>query len=203
MVYKPYLGFANGLSRDEGSHLLTQVRFGVFRDLANPVSELLGVAVEGYGGLRDVQFDYGVRAFALSHLLCLGAGVDYDLRHGTPDLLLTLVAPVRRGGVFGRGSDLRLEWLPTRGGTVNLALTLPVAQRRRGRGRPRQDHVELRDPPPPAFTFRPVDSALVQALADVRETGEWVNRMMVPSLRGSPGDTAGPRAALKARLSLC
>jgi len=200
-IYKPYLGFANGLSRDQGDHLSTQVRVGVFRDITNPITELLGVAVEAYGGFRDVRADYGVRALVVSHLLCLGAGLDYDLRYGTPDLLLTFTKQVRRGGVLGRGSDIRLEWLPTRRQTVNLALTVPVAQPRRGLGRPRRDHVELRDPPPPEVTFRPGDSALVHALADVREAGEWVNHLMMPSLRGSANDARSPLGALKARLA--
>jgi len=201
-IYKPYVGFANGLSRDQGDHLSTQVRVGVFRDLMDPITELLGVAVEAYGGFRDVYADYGVRASAVSNLLCLGAGLDYDLRHGTPDLLLTFIKQVRRGGVLGRGSAIRLEWLPTRGETVNLALTVPVAQPRRGLGRPRRDHVELRIPPPPESAFRPADSALVQSLADVRQAGEWVNHLMLPSLRGSASDPASPLGALKARLAV-
>ncbi len=192
-VYKPYLGFSNGLWREGSNQLSTQFQFGVFRDITNPTIELLGIGVEGYGGFRNVHPDYGVRAMLLSPLLCVGAGLDYNLRAGRPDLLLRIVAPVRRSGIIGRGSDVRIEFLPTRSNSWNVGLTLPIAQPRRGHGRPRQDYVRLRAVRPEALAFTTPDSALAGALSQVREAGAWINRMMAPALDGV--------VALKARLA--
>src|SRR5205809_5785478 len=54
------------------------------------------------------------RSLLVSNLLRIGAGVDYDVRDGAGDLLLTFLAPVRRGGIIGGGSDLRLDRKSTR-----------------------------------------------------------------------------------------
>ncbi|MGH9892735.1 MAG: hypothetical protein ACREA0_12240, partial [bacterium] len=115
-IYKPYGAVGIGFYRNKGTHLAAQFRVGVFRDIGSPVTELIGWSLESYAGVRDVRLDYGVRAFLLSHLLGFGAGIDYRVPEGRASPLVTLAAPVRRGGIIGYGSDLRLEWLPGRGG---------------------------------------------------------------------------------------
>ena len=204
-IFKPYGGVGIGLARGTDTHLASQLRVGVFRDMGSPVTELAGWAVEAYGGVRDVRLDGGVRALLVSNLLRIGAGVDYDIRDGAGDLLLTFLAPVRRGGIIGGGSDLRLEWLPTRGGSINLALTVPLHQPHRGRTRPHLDHVVLRDVAPLPLAFARPDSSLEAALDSVRATAHWINRFVVPSLGAPGGDipraVAVAAAPLKARLA--
>ena len=204
-IYKPYVGVGIGLARGTDTHLASQLRVGVFRDLGSPVTELVGWAVEGYGGVRDVRADGGVRGLLVSNLLRIGAGVDYDVRDGAGDLLLTFLAPVRRGGIIGGGSDLRLEWLPTRGGSINLSLTVPLHQPHRGRTRPYLDHVVLRNVAPLPLAFARPDSTLRAALDSVRATAHWINRFVVPSLGAPGGDIAQSvalaAAPLKARLA--
>jgi phosphatidylserine/phosphatidylglycerophosphate/cardiolipin synthase-like enzyme len=203
-IYKPYVGVGIGLARRRDTHLASQLRFGVFRDMGSPVTELVGWAVEGYGGVRDVRADGGVRGLLVSNLLRIGAGVDYDLRDGAGDLLLTFLAPTRRSGIIGGGSDLRLEWLPTRGGSINLSLTVPLRQPHRGSTRPHRDHVVLPDVAPLPLAFGRPDSTLVAALDSVRATAHWINRFVVPSL-GAGGDirhaVAQAAAPLKTRLA--
>ncbi len=204
-IYKPYVGVGIGLARGTATHLASQIRLGVFRDMGSPITELVGWAVEGYGGVRDVRADGGVRALLVSNLLRIGAGLDYDVRDGAGDLLLTFLAPVRRGGIIGGGSDLRLEWLPTRGGSINLALTVPLHQPHRGSTRPRSDHVVLRELAPLPLAFGRPDSTLMAALDSVRTTAHWINRFVVPSLGAPGGDiprsVARAAAPLKARLA--
>src|SRR6266566_4640879 len=204
-IYKPYVGVGIGLARGTATHLASQIRLGVFRDMGSPITELVGWAVEGYGGVRDVRADGGVRMLLLSNLLRIGAGLDYDVRDGAGDLLLTFLAPVRRGGIIGGGSDLRLEWLPTRGGSINLALTVPLHQPHRGSTRPRSDHVVLRELAPLPLAFGRPDSTLMAALDSVRTTAHWINRFVVPSLGAPGGDiprsVARAAAPLKARLA--
>ncbi|MGE5743609.1 MAG: hypothetical protein ACM368_06730, partial [Gemmatimonadota bacterium] len=141
-IFKPYVGVGIGLARGDGNHLASQARLGVFRDIGNPVTELLGWDLEGYAGLRDVRFDGGARGLLLTNLFRLGAGVDYSAHDGA-DFLLAYVASGRRGGLIGRGSELRLEWLPTRHNSVNLAINVPLGQPHRGRTRPDRVYVEL------------------------------------------------------------
>ncbi|MGE5290348.1 MAG: hypothetical protein ACM3ML_24810 [Micromonosporaceae bacterium] len=190
-IYKPYVGVGIGLARGDGHHLTSQARLGVFRDIGNPITELLGWDVEGYAGLRDVHADGGVRGLLVSNLLRIGAGVDYDAHDGA-DLMLAYMAAGRRGGLFGSGSELRFEWLPTRHGSFNVALNLPLKQPHRGQTRMSRTHVVLHAERP-----RPVDppegadlTALETTLGALRESALWINRLTVPKLGSSRGDPA-------------
>lgn len=205
-IFKPYAGLGLGLSREEGrSHLSSQLYVGVFRDIGSPVTHVLGVGVEGYGALRDVRPSYGLRALLVSHLLGVGVGLDYDVRANAGALIVALAHPVRRGGIIGRGSGLRLDWVPARS-SVSLAVTLPVRQTNRGSTRPARDYVRLRDSRPRPMAFVATDPTLVDALARVRESAGWINRVTVPSLGRPGGDPRRAAAAaaepLKARLAL-
>lgn len=195
-LYRPYLGFGLGAARDAGDHLGAQLRIGVSRDIGNPITELLGWSLETYAGVRDVRADYGARAFLLSRLFGLGAGLHYSLRNDRGAPMLTVVAPIRRGGIIGFGSDLRLEWLPARGGALNLVATLPIGQPHAGRTRPTHDHVRLRMERPRPLAFVPGDSSLVDALTRVRAHAHWINRLTVPALGGLAADPG--RAAAEA-----
>ncbi len=183
-MYKPYIGLGMGLATQQATHLAGQFRVGVFRDIGSPVKEQLGWSAEYYLGVRDVRFDNGVRALLVSNAFGLGAGVDLSLRDGSTSLLVMVSSPVQRGGVFGRGGDLRFEWLPARRGAFNFAVTVPVAQPHRGKTRPLLDHVRLRDQRPRSLTFRAEDPTLLEVLERVRETAQWINRFTVPGLGG-------------------
>ncbi|HSD31865.1 MAG TPA: hypothetical protein VLB49_08145 [Gemmatimonadales bacterium] len=195
-IHKPFLGIGLGLSRNHTSHLAAQFRAGVFKDIGSPVTELAGWSVEGFAGVRDLDADYGARAFLLSHLFGLGAGVEYDVHDGRGSPLLLLVAPMRRGGLLGSGSDLRLEWLSARGPSFNVAVSFPVGQPHRGRTRPMRDFVHLTAERPRPLAFLPADSALRDALTALREHALWINRFTVPDLGGLSSDPA--RAATDA-----
>lgn len=204
-TYKPYFGIALGLSRDDGDHLASQLRAGVFRDIGNPVTELLGWSVEAYGGTRDVHADYGGRAFLLSHILGIGAGVEYSIHDGRGSPLVLIAVPGRRGGILGSGSDFRLEWLPGRNQSFNFGVTFPVGQPNRGETRPIRDYAALRAEGPRTVRYPPTDSTLREALEQVREHALWINRLTVPVLGGlsaDPGRAAAEAVApLKAYLA--
>jgi hypothetical protein len=195
-VYKPYFGLSLGLSRDDGDHLASQLRAGLFRDIGNPVTELVGWDLEAYGGTRDLHADYGARVFLLSHIVGVGAGVEYSVREGRGSPLAMIVVPGRRGGILGSGSDFRLEWLPRRRQSVNFGVTFPVGQPNRGKTRPIRDYVALRAERPRALTYRPTDSTLLDALERVREHAMWINQLTVPALGGLSADPG--RAAAEA-----
>src|SRR5512135_2871126 len=198
-IYKPYVGVGIGLSNGAGHHLASQARLGVFRDIGNPVTELLGWDLEGYAGLRDVRVDGGVRGQLLCNLLRIGAGVDYGAHDGA-DFMLSYMAIGRRGGLFGSGSELRFEWMPTRHGSFNVAVNVPLRQPHRGQTRITRTFVVLhadrpRPVAPPATADLP---ALESALRALREAALWINRLTVPDLGVSRSDPAeGATAAAR------
>jgi phosphatidylserine/phosphatidylglycerophosphate/cardiolipin synthase-like enzyme len=203
-IYKSYVGVGIGLSHTRGYHLASQARLGVFRDIGNPITETLGWDLEGYAGLRDVHADGGARGLLICNLFRVGAGVDYNLRDGA-DLMLAYAASGRRGGLIGGGSELRLEWLPTRGNSFNVAINVPLHQPHRGRTRVDRTHVVLRAERPRPVTVPSDQPALEPVLDTLRETAMWINRVTVPKLgaaRGDPAEAAAVAAgSLKPRLA--
>ncbi|HWA56415.1 MAG TPA: hypothetical protein VG692_04125, partial [Gemmatimonadales bacterium] len=181
-VYKPYvtLGVGAGL---RGEHELeAQGGLGVYRDLGNPVTELGGVSLEAYARTIDSHVDGGLRGLVLSHFFRLGGGIDLPAATLKPAFVLTFVAPVRRGGIVGNGSDLRLQWTPARGQLLSLNLTIPFRQPNLGRTRPRRSRVELREDIPRPLPFHAADSVLESELAEMRRAAAWVNRYSVPDI---------------------
>jgi len=111
---------------------------GVRRDVTNPVLGLFGVTAEGYGTVGGDFRGGGARLFADSPLFGFGAGIDWNEPAGRVDLLLSYQTAVRRGGILGRGTMLRLDWLPTRDQTLGLGVRVPMLQPLAGRTRPRE-----------------------------------------------------------------
>jgi hypothetical protein len=177
-----YVALALDLDRRASGFLNTQLRLGVNRPLGSPVTHLLSVAAEAYGGVRDGDGTAGVRAFALTQLFGFGVGLDVNAVDERADPFVTLVAPVRRGGVAGRGSDLRLDIYPWRSGALSLSMTGPLRPGPRGRTRPKRDHVQLHHavPRPLGHTATP---ELAASLSRVSDGAYWVSRLMLPPLR--------------------
>lgn len=117
---------------------------GAHRFLSNPVTGLYGVTGEGFvtgGGVGGL--DGGARLLAASRALALGAGVDWRAREGNAVFVLSYQSAIRRGGLVGRGTMLRLDWLPARGQTIAAGLHVPIRQPFAGRTRPRHTAVGL------------------------------------------------------------
>jgi hypothetical protein len=78
----------------------------------------------------------GVRALAELRGLFLKAGVDYDFQRDDASFILSLTVPLRRGGILGHGTHLRVDWLPGRGNSWNFGLQVPL-EPHMGQTRPR------------------------------------------------------------------
>lgn len=183
-IYKPYVGVAIGFNREDGTHLTSQFRLGVHRNVLNPVLELLGWNVEYYAGLRDDRFDQGGRAMISSRILGIGVGVDYSLLSRDANAVLAYSTPIRRGGILGRGSQVRAEWMPTHRGGVNFAFTVPLHQPNMGFTRPTRDYVGVLEETPLPLNPQPLNGELLQTLGRMRDAGLWLNRLSVPYLGG-------------------
>jgi hypothetical protein len=119
---------------------------GVARPMLNPVSGLLTLAGEAYAAPGGAFDGGGARLLARVPVFGLGVGADWNAgrgRGGRVDALLTFQTAVRRGGILGRGSMLRLDWLPTRGRTFGVGVSLPLLQPLAGQTRPNGTDVRM------------------------------------------------------------
>jgi hypothetical protein len=161
--WQPY---AAGLgSRDRDGGTAANLIAGVHHPLTNPVTGLVGLSAEMYGTAGAAFPGAGARVLTSSPVLALGAGADWNAGHGRVDFLLSYRTAVRRGGLLGAGTMVRLDWLPTRGRTLGLGIEVPLLQPLAGRTRPRRTSVSLPEAPvrgePPRQSLTGVaDSAL-------------------------------------------
>ena len=155
------------------THYLTSPLFGV------------GLGLEGYGQYIDGQeFDGGGRLVGKITPIFVQAGVDYKIGTENAAFILSLNLPVRRGGIFGHGSELRVDWLPTRNQTFNVGFQFYLGQPSRGKARPKQAKAVL--PKASSQSRRShadvLSPDIQQALDDVTHAAEWMARYTTPFL---------------------
>jgi len=189
-VRKPYFGLSLGLNNFRQGDLTAHARLGTYRDITLPTTGLLGVAAEGYLGAEGGAsgLDGGARALLVSNLLRIGTGLDYNVHHSRLGFLLTVDFPMRRGGVLGRGSKLRLDVVAARDIAGQLTVQFPIRQPNSGTTRPARDFVSLDAGRFTPLPFRVDDPALDSATAELRERALWVGRLTTPSLGRLSGD---------------
>jgi hypothetical protein len=130
------------LSRQDASG--ATLAYGVFRPISrppsnafNPVLGVVGMTFEGFGTLGE-QDGAGVRAMLTSQMLATSVGADWDMRNHRVDAVLSWQSAIRRGGLLGRGSMLRVDWIPKRDRTVRVGVAAPLFQPLAGRTRSRR-----------------------------------------------------------------
>ncbi|MCP4397134.1 MAG: hypothetical protein GY801_07535 [bacterium] len=192
-----------------GTQFGGQLYAGWTRYLASPLFGV-GVGLEGYGQWVDDQdFDGGGRLVGKIAPIFLQAGVDYNIGTENAAFILSLNLPLRRGGIFGHGSELRVDWLPTRNQTFNVGLQFYFGQPTRGKARPKQAKAVL---PKVSSQSRRSQADLlspdIQQLLDaVAHAADWINRYTTPFLdqeeiEGDRHSLLHTVHALKAHLNL-
>jgi hypothetical protein len=210
--------------------------YGVFRAFSkppiaafNPVLGLIGGTVEGYGSVGGAE-DAGVRAMATSKIFATSVGADWDVRHGRVNTIVSWQSAIRRGGILGHGSMVRVDWVPARGQTVRVGIAAPLFQPLAGRTRPRETTVAIPYVPDvPTAAEVPRDAATHQLVRDIASASAAIaaysdlytddalrasrassyraamdrSRTAVESLFGvALGDAERARAALRARIAV-
>lgn len=137
--YQPHVAAGVLRSGGKAGHLVA----GVYRPLMNPVVGLAGVTAEAYATFGGSFAGAGARALVTSRALGLTTGLDVHLTRPRADPVLSFRTAVRRGGILGRGTMLRLDWLPTRHRTLALSVEVPVMQPLAGRTRARRTAAEF------------------------------------------------------------
>ena len=166
--------------RDDNKDVVGYATLALYKDLLSPVTSIFGVWGEGYVGLRRDALDGGGRLMFVSPALRLGAGVDVNIDDNKGDFILSLMHPIRRGGLTGKGDFLRIDWIPDRGNSFNIGVTVPLGQPNMGKTRPHRDYVRREKPDPKPVPYVNADTTLNDALANVRDTAHWINRLTVP-----------------------
>jgi hypothetical protein len=180
-VYKGHAGVESGAYNLGGdSELLLYATMAVQKDLGSPVVGLGAIGLEGYIGNRGRDLDGGGRALFRIPALHFTIGADYNFRDEALDVLLRLQLPIRRGGIFGHGTQVRIDWLPGRGNTLTLGLDIPLWGRNIGKTRPRKAAVKLDDPPAQKLVLAEPMPELEAPLARVTEGAHAIALLTQP-----------------------
>ncbi|HJQ22073.1 MAG TPA: hypothetical protein VJ867_17145 [Gemmatimonadaceae bacterium] len=138
-IWHPYVvggaSFGGPLDRTDGL-----VSFGVLRHVTNPVTGLLAAKAEGYASVAS-SLQPGVRLLAASPAFGLAAGADWNVDDGDVATILSFQTAIRRGGLLGRGTMLRFDWIPRRNNQIAFGIHLPLGDALAGRTRAQEtDH---------------------------------------------------------------
>ena len=173
LVWKPFVGGYFGLDRSGDENLSGGgALVGVYKDL---MPSIVGIGASGeaylggYSGLAGVNG--GVRALAELRSLLLKVGVDYDLQREDASFILSLTVPLRRGGILGHGTQLRVDWLPGRGNSWNFGLQVPL-EPNMGKTRFRDTEVDMPRAKAPARP--PVDPAVAAAMREAHASARAI-----------------------------
>jgi phosphatidylserine/phosphatidylglycerophosphate/cardiolipin synthase-like enzyme len=165
-----------------GSNLGGQLYAGLIRDIFSPIFGV-GIGAEAYAeSVQERDFDGGARLFLSFKPFFFQYGVDYAIDRNSLNSIWSFIFPVRRGGLFGSGSELRIDWLPSRGHTVDIGFRFYFGPRSRGIARPKHDQFHLpRDSAKnkPAGIESP-SNELQQTLEYLAHAAKWMNLYTTP-----------------------
>lgn len=180
-----------------------QLTLGWTRFVASPLFGV-GLGAEAYvEGIEEEDVDGGGRLYAAIKPIFMQAGADYSINRESADFILSLSLPLRRGGLFGRGSELRADWLPTRDHTVNVGFRFYFGEHYRGKSRPKQAKAVL----PTASSSMSKSSGtslspeLQHTLTALAHAADWMNRYTTPYIDQKELEQ-GEKSTLKAAQKL-
>ena len=165
-----------------GSQLLVRASTSTYHDIFNPVVGMAQVGAEGFVGLRDTQFDGGVRALFRVPFIGLGVGGEYDFLDGRVNFLVTAQTPIIRGGVLVPGGTLRIVWYPSESSSFTAGFSMPLGDPYAGRGRPTSEYVVATRKFPRPVSYVSRDPTIEAVLDTLRESADWMRRLTVPFL---------------------
>ena len=159
-----------GLKPIEDREFVGTLALGFDRTIGNPMVPALGISAEYFTGISgQAGGEVGVRAGIESPVLRFGWGVQYEFREDKTRTYWTFRHPLKRGGVFWRGGQVRVMWMPGEDQSLRVGVTVPLGQPFAGRTRPLDSRasvpLQVADRPP---AFQPPGS-------DSREALKWLS----------------------------
>lgn len=103
---------------------------GLHRPITSPVTGVFGIAGEasargwGAGGGSEHNLRAAARLIATSRMLGLSAGADFD---GKLSPVVSFQTAIRRGGILGFGTMVKIDWLPKRSNSLGAGIFVPFA----------------------------------------------------------------------------
>jgi hypothetical protein len=184
-IYKGHAGATFGWHRTHNKTDELRVLFhaGVMKDLLSPITGIAAIGLEGYGGFRgSKEADGGGRALLTIPTFHLTSAADYNIPDDKFSYLLRLEIPFRRSGIFGRGSEVRFEWITGRDNTFSAGINVPLWGRNIGETRPQQDAVELEKPPIERVEVTSRPNGMDEVLNHMKEGAHWITKLVTPLL---------------------
>jgi hypothetical protein len=201
-VYKGRAGLESGWYRPQSaSEPFGFFSLGVAKSLGSPVVGIAGLRLEGYVGMTHKKIDGGGRALFEIPSFHVGFGTDFNASDSVTDFLFALDLPLRRGGLFGRGTTLALRWLPTRDQTFSVGVNVPLWGRNIGATRPKRDHFGLIERKPLRLEQDLGRSELAVTLDELAERAQWVARLTQPFAEHAGADPHAAMAPVLAELT--
>jgi len=183
-LLRKQIGFeALGYNLSGDSEMGGLVNFNFTRSIGHPIVGIMALAGELYLGGRGSTADAGGRAYFMVPSLLIGGGVDYNIEQEEADFIFRLDIPTRRRGIVGGGSFLTLRWLPTRGQTFSVGISIPIGDRNAGKTRPQSDYVKMDSRKPERMTrehLKTIEADFDDAMAGLRERTFWLARLTQP-----------------------
>lgn len=142
-LWQPYASAVGAFGRNNDA--TGGVAFGIHHPITSPVTGVFGLSAEATLFASHGRGVAGARVLGVTRAVNLGYGLDWDSREHNVAFILSFNTAVRRGGLFGHGTTLRVDWIPARGSGVDVGLTVPFLQPYAGRTRRRDTDVSLRD----------------------------------------------------------
>jgi hypothetical protein len=200
--WMPSTGVVGGVQSVAGERsVVGEVRLGAYTELASRVLGLGGVHAEVYGGSVDTRGNGGARVRVASPFLRLAAGVDYNARTREWRSIVSLVQPVRRGGLFRDGTVLRFDLLKGAESALLVGLETPVLRRVPvGKTRARRDQVPMTVKPAPPRNGPLPTRALRSVMDRARAAARNVRWLTVPWVDHTGRGGAASDRAVVARL---
>jgi hypothetical protein len=198
----PTVGVVTGVQSGPNDRAaVSEVRVGLYTELANRVLGLGGVHAELYGGTLDTRTTGGARVRLASPFLRFAAGADYNLASEQWRPHMSFLQPLRRGGLFRDGTVMRVDVFGGAEPAFMIGIETPVRRSAPiGKTRARHDYVPLRVEPAPLHIPSVAHPAVREAMATARSAARNVRWLTVPWLDHMGAGGAASDRAVRQRL---
>jgi phosphatidylserine/phosphatidylglycerophosphate/cardiolipin synthase-like enzyme len=196
-VWEPYVVPSGFRFSDNSWH--GGLAAGVHRPITHPVVGLFGITGEAYAVAKR-GIEPGARILATSRLFGLAAGADWNVRSGNIGAIASFQTAIRRGGLLGRGTMLRIDWLPGRSDALNVGIHVPIAQPQAGRTRRRDIDVDAPAPHQLRLSTEAVPPGAEAALAKVAAAASMLLAYTNLDPKSSGNLNYGPSHAVVTRM---
>jgi hypothetical protein len=179
-IWKPYVGGLFGLdSSGPENSVYGELNLGIRKDLVNPEFALLALEGEGYAGFLGGEVDGGLRLGIAFPMVLFRIGWDYSFTLKRTDFMWTFRVPLKRGGLFGLGDDVRIDLIPKRN-VYSIGISIPIGQSYMGKTRPVRSFTQLPEPSQEKRGIYVPPEELVVVLKQADESADWINRYTTP-----------------------